>query len=325
MRKLISLVLALIVAASPLPTVADESSPGNYQVSAIPGPIMERFVSAVQNDTSWDLEESLFARSESVTGSQKLIWSGSELSTSVTIADFNVEFFKQSTQSSFSLEISIKTGQVLIRSSNPPSQQLAGGVIAPYSPSLSYRKFIPGGSDTGFILIIPKMGNPEWQGLVICPQNRTEKDGATTFTPTGYDLTSIRVAPKAEIRAHLETGKALGKIDVKILTTRNIPRAETFSRSIERSDPGLSQIYFADQKDSPALVAKLPFAGIKVIGELLSPSGARRVKTLEGLIQSTPLNFQTPINLRQDAKDLTFGGEGCFAVLRGIIFEESYL
>jgi hypothetical protein len=152
-----------------------------------------------------------------------------------------------------------------------------------------------------------------------------EKDGSTTFMSSGYKLNSVKVTPKAEIRAHQETGKALGKIDIKIQTSKNIPRAETFNRSIERSDPGLSQIYFADQNDSQALAQSLPFAGIKVFGELISPSGSRRVKTLEGLIQSMSFDFSAPIHFRQDAKDVTFGGDGCFAVLRGILFEESYL
>jgi hypothetical protein len=325
MRTILSLSLVLFVATSSLPVKAEESSPGNYEVSTVPAPITERFITAVQNDSSWELEESLFARNDTVSGADKLIWSGSELSTSVTIADFALEFLKSATQSSYNLQVSIQTGQVLIRSSNPPSQQLAGGVIAPYSPSLSYRKFIPGGSDTGFILLIPKMGNPDWQGLVICPQNRMEKDGSTTFMSSGYKLNSVKVTPKAEIRAHQETGKALGKIDIKIQTSKNIPRAETFNRSIERSDPGLSQIYFADQNDSQALAQSLPFAGIKVFGELISPSGSRRVKTLEGLIQSMSFDFSAPIHFRQDAKDVTFGGDGCFAVLRGILFEESYL
>jgi hypothetical protein len=299
-----------------------QDSPGHYQANTLPTEILATFIEAVRTDGLWKAPEAILPAGAIPSGEQRLLWSGSEINTSLTIGNPTVKFSKAAQH--FELEIIREQQRFVLRSSAPSHPAFAAGVIAPYSSTSSYFKHIPGSNGTGFVALVPKMTPSDWYAIGVCPYERTKNAIGSEFSSSGFIGAAIRFEPRAEVSARQDTGDAKGKAYMSIHTTPNIARAVSFERSTEQASPRLATMYFTEGAVATTPLSESQIAGIKLFAKLISPAGNTRSKQVEGVVQILPFDLPAPIEFTQDGRKSSFEGKGCVAIVQGITTIENF-
>ena len=304
-----------------------EAPAGHYDPDPIAPEIMNSFTTAIYKDTEWVLPESAIGGAAVLTPQEKLIWAGSEISTTFVQGDPTIDFSAPATadtpEKSFSLTLHFAPKQIVFHSTAPVSAKFASGAALPYSLKSSFRKFIIGGDGSGFVALIPRSSNTDWYGIAICPRDRIIEKKTHYFSPTTFAPNFVTASVEGKLVGSETTGDIKVQASGEILTTRNIARSKPWHEAENAENANIDMEYFVDKTDTELATTNLLYSGIRMHGLLISAHGGKREKTVESFTRVEPFQFSSPITFVQNGLPFTLDSGPCFAIFRGVTEKET--
>jgi hypothetical protein len=307
---------------------AQEAAPGHYIPADLPAGIIDGFIGSVTNDEEWEVTDELAGAPHVLTAEESFVWAGSEIKAAMSLGMPTVTFSRPATNEtpahSFTLNIAFEKTRIIVRSSDPGNPKLAAGAALTYSEDKSFFKYIPGALDTGYVAMIPKSSPKDWYGIAICPRTKYDDKQSHVLSFTNYTPESVALTVQGELTAKQRTGYAKANVWGEVLTSPNIRRAIPFTREVTTENPLLQIQYFADSADDAAESTPYPYAGMRMECRMKAPQGAHRYKKTEGFVRAVPFTPEKSIVFYQDGNHYSIEAGQCFAIIRGVLFEEDF-
>lgn len=252
----------------------------------------QAILDAVFNDLPFKVDQLLGLQIP--TKEQVAIWSGSTAQMSSNINEFTMSFKfpvgkgePGEDHPPFEVKVMFDRSyghpSIVFQHSLPKNKRMRGGIRISHDGKEPHRTFLPGQRGTGLVIIIPRFTRDDTaRTFLLCPReypSATLGDRKVVLRDTGYEIYDTSYVYEAHGTAHLKTGREIGLVRAKILTSPNVKRGEPWTDELYQQAPQVELNYVPVAED-PALVRNKDrnniTGGVQVVFEMHLPTGYKR-------------------------------------------------